>query len=321
MSQSSASGRFLLRLEPGLHSALRRAAAESRLSLNDYCARKLAAPLGNLAAVSDASRTVSRAAGLFGDRLVGVAAFGSWARREAVAASDVDVLVVVDPEIPITRQLYREWDEEPIAWEGRPTEPHFVQLPPPGTIAAGLWAEVALDGVVLFERGLALSAHLVRVRRDIVGGRLVRRVVHGQPYWTEVRAFGADHVRRAEVRLRAIEVLLDAQSWADVVRESQEVVELTLKGLLRASGIEAPRIHDVSDVLLAERHCLPDGLEARVEDLAAISRDLRRDRELAFYGAEDLTPSSFYSRADAERALDGARLTVATVKPFVPDAG
>ena len=135
------------------------------------------------------------------------------------------------------------------------------------------------------------------------------------------RALAADFVRRAEVRLRAIDVLLEGQSWADVVRESQETVELALKGLLRAWGVDAPRVHDVSNVLLAERHRLPAELDARVDELAAVSRDLRRDRELAFYGAEDLTPSTFYSRDDARRALDGARLTVSTVKPFVPDAG
>lgn len=133
-------------------------------------------------------------------------------------------------------------------------------------------------------------------------------------------ALAADFVRRAEVRLRALEVLLDGQSWADVVRESQETVELALKGLLRASGIDAPRVHDVSGVLLAERHRLPAGLDAHVDELAAVSRELRRDRELAFYGAEDLTPSTFYSQDDARRALDGARLTVSTVRPFVPDA-
>ena len=135
------------------------------------------------------------------------------------------------------------------------------------------------------------------------------------------RALAADFVHRAEVRLRAIDVLFEGESWADVVRESQETVELALKGLLRASGIDAPRVHDVSPVLLAEKHRLPTKLEARVEELAAISRDLRRDRELAFYGAEDLTPSTFYSRDDAMRALDGARLTVSTVKPFVTDPG
>jgi HEPN domain-containing protein len=132
------------------------------------------------------------------------------------------------------------------------------------------------------------------------------------------RDLAADYVQRAGVRLRALDVLFDAESWADVVRESQEVVELALKGLLRRCAVEAPRIHDVSDVLLAERDRLPAALQAEAERLAAASRDLRRDRELAFYGAEDLTPSSFYTRADAERARDSARLVVRLVTPFVP---
>jgi hypothetical protein len=131
------------------------------------------------------------------------------------------------------------------------------------------------------------------------------------------RELAADYVHRAEVRLRAIDVLFGAESWADVVRESQEVVELALKGLLLASGVEPPRIHDVSDILLAERHRLPASLSGDVERLAEVSKDLRRDRELAFYGAEDLTPSRFYSRPDAVRALDGARLTVRCVRPLV----
>jgi HEPN domain-containing protein len=127
----------------------------------------------------------------------------------------------------------------------------------------------------------------------------------------------ADHVRRAEIRLEALDVLFKHESWADVVRESQEVVELALKGLLRAHGVEPPRIHDVSDVLLAERRRLPDSLQEKLDSLASISRELRRDRELAFYGAEDLTPSGFYSRSDAERARDGARRTVEAVLPHV----
>ena len=127
----------------------------------------------------------------------------------------------------------------------------------------------------------------------------------------------ADHVRRAEIRLEALDVLFARESWADVVRESQEVVELALKGLLRAYGVEPPRIHDVSEVLLAEKGRFPDSLQEELGDLASISRELRRDRELAFYGAEDLTPSGFYSRSDAERARDGARRTVAAVLPHV----
>jgi HEPN domain-containing protein len=127
----------------------------------------------------------------------------------------------------------------------------------------------------------------------------------------------ADYLRRADIRLKAIQVLFDGASWADVVPESQEVVELALKGLLRACGVEAPRIHDVSDVLLAERGRLPEALQPQVERLAQVSRSLRRDRELAFYGAEDLTPSAFYSKADAEAAFEGARLVVALAMPIV----
>jgi hypothetical protein len=77
----------------------------------------------------------------------------------------------------------------------------------------------------------------------------------------------------------------------------------------------------VSDVLLAERRRLPRELQGDLEELASISRNLRRDRELAFYGAEDLTPSGFYSRNDAEQARDGARQAVAAVTPHVPTDG
>jgi HEPN domain-containing protein len=126
-----------------------------------------------------------------------------------------------------------------------------------------------------------------------------------------------DHVRRATVRLRALDLFFDAQSWADVVRESQETVELTLKGLLRAVGVQPPRVHDVSEILHAERSRLPDALRKECDRLAEISRQLRRDRELAFYGAEDLTPSGFYFRADAERARSAARWTVEVVSPHV----
>ncbi|MGH9341962.1 MAG: hypothetical protein ACRD1R_20830 [Acidobacteriota bacterium] len=39
-----------------------------------------------------------------------------------------------------------------------------------------------------------------------------------------------------------------------------------------------------------------------------------RDRELAFYGSEDLTPSEFYDQADAQKALEGAKWVVEAVR-------
>lgn len=126
-----------------------------------------------------------------------------------------------------------------------------------------------------------------------------------------------DYVSRAAGRVKALDVLFEDGHWADVVREAQEAVELALKGLLRSCGIDPPRLHDVSDVLVAERDRLPGVLLPDLDRLAGISRRLRRDRELAFYGAEDLTPSGFYSRDDATQARDDARLTVRLVTPHV----
>jgi len=132
------------------------------------------------------------------------------------------------------------------------------------------------------------------------------------------RDLARDHLKRAQARLAALDVLFDQESWADVVRESQEVVELALTGLLRHCGVEPPRIHDVADVLLAERARLPAALEPDLPRLADASRGLRRDRELAFNGAEDLTPSDFYKQADAVAAREAARLVVDRVRAVVP---
>ena len=131
------------------------------------------------------------------------------------------------------------------------------------------------------------------------------------------RDLARDYLRRAKVRLAAVDVLFDAESWPDVVRESQEIIELTLKGLLRSCGVEPPRLHDVSRILIAETDRLPADLLCDVDWLADTSRHLRRDRELAFYGAEDLTPSDFYSRTDASHARDSARRVVELVYPHV----
>lgn len=136
------------------------------------------------------------------------------------------------------------------------------------------------------------------------------------------RTLARDYVKRAATRLHAIDVLYEAGSWADVVRESQEVVELALKGLLRAVGIDPPRVHDVSEVLKAEESRLPPSLARDLDQLAESSRMLRRDRELAFYGAEDLTPSDFYRADDAKEARAAARFVVDRVHPHVlPELG
>jgi hypothetical protein len=177
------SGKFVLRIEPGLHAALRAAAEVAGLSLNEYCARKLASPGAGPGAPGEG--VVGRAAAVVGGGLRGVVVFGSWARGEAVEGSDLDVLVVVDGQVELRRALYHEWDAAPLWWEGHRVEAHFVHLPEAGRRLTALWAEAAVDGVVLYDPVLEVSRRLATFRDRIASGELVRRRVHGQPYWVE----------------------------------------------------------------------------------------------------------------------------------------
>lgn len=128
------------------------------------------------------------------------------------------------------------------------------------------------------------------------------------------RSLAADYIARAGKRLAALDALYSQESWPDVVREAQEIVELALQGLLRRQRIEAPRIHDVSDLLLDHRKRFRPVVARQIPRLAEVSRRLRRDRELAFYGSEDLTPGEFYSRKDAQEARRQARWVVQVVQ-------
>lgn len=178
----AASGRFVLRLPPALHAALRDAARGAGLSLNEYCVRALAASGSDPAGPGGA--IAARATALFGHDLVGILLFGSWARGEATAASDIDALVVLEASRPITRALYREWDGLAMEHDGRRIEAHFVGMPTAGDPPTTVWLEAALDGIIVTDRDGRVARHLGRVRRDIAAGDHVRRRAHGQPYWT-----------------------------------------------------------------------------------------------------------------------------------------
>jgi len=75
---------------------------------------------------------------------------------------------------------------------------------------------------------------------------------------------------------------------------------------LRNGNLEVPRIHDVSEILNSQKQKLPTVIQSQVSRLIKISRQLRRDRELAFYGSEDLTPMEFYKKEDADQAYQDA---------------
>jgi HEPN domain-containing protein len=128
------------------------------------------------------------------------------------------------------------------------------------------------------------------------------------------------YFEKARKRLRALGTLFEDAAYSDVVRESQELVELALKGVLRFVGVEPPKQHDVGKLLLEHRERLPAPVAAAADRLAEISRRLRKEREFAFYGDEDFIPTEEYTREDAEAALDDARFVVALLDAFPAEA-
>jgi len=118
------------------------------------------------------------------------------------------------------------------------------------------------------------------------------------------------YLDKARKRLKALAVLRDEGAHSDVVREAQELVELALKGMLRAIGVEPPKFHDVGGLLVEHQMKFVPEVRARLPRAAEISKRLRRERELAFYGDIDFIPTEEYSAADGRRAYDEAAAIV-----------
>lgn len=123
-----------------------------------------------------------------------------------------------------------------------------------------------------------------------------------------------DYYLRSGHRIEALKFYFERKAYAEVVRESQEVVELMLKALVRSCGIEVPHIHDLSPVILDNIDRFPEVLQSDLKKIASISKKLRRDREMAFYGTEDITPSDFYAKEDAEHAIASAEFIFEKLK-------
>ncbi len=122
------------------------------------------------------------------------------------------------------------------------------------------------------------------------------------------------YIWKAETRIDALEALQKRGNFSDVVREAQETVELALKGMLRAVGVEPPKHHDVGRLLLEHRERFGKDIPKDLERAAEISRRLRKERELAFYGDVDFIPTEEYTESDARLALDDAKWIVELAK-------
>ena len=118
-----------------------------------------------------------------------------------------------------------------------------------------------------------------------------------------------DYLQRAKWCLDEAILAHERNDYAGTARRSQEALELTAKALLRSHAIEYPREHDVSEALLNEKDRFPAEIQADIEPLAALVRELASIRGPAMYGLEreGIPPSRTVEEKEAERILDSVR--------------
>jgi predicted nucleotidyltransferase len=188
---------LMLRLPSSLHLQLKSDARSAELSLNRHCLALLGGKAGG-----GAGRRAPRALSLgssstrpgnvlkelssavllaLGKNLEGLVLFGSFARGQETARSDIDLLVVLSDGVKLDRDVYSRWRFG--RFSGHEVAPLFVRIPAEGRRIGGLWFEVALEGIVLFDRNLQVSRFLAQVRKLIAADGVRRMVTHGHPYW------------------------------------------------------------------------------------------------------------------------------------------
>ena len=114
-----------------------------------------------------------------------------------------------------------------------------------------------------------------------------------------------DYLRRATARRGALDTLLASHAYPDVVRESQDVAELVIKGALRFVGLDPPKRHDPHRVLTRFIGRFPPEWRHAVGELQGALDRLAEDRGPAFYGNEEqsIPASELFDENDALRAL------------------
>jgi|SRR3989304_7380915 len=122
------------------------------------------------------------------------------------------------------------------------------------------------------------------------------------------------YFRKSVDRLDILDLLLKKGAYSDVVRGAQEIVELCLKGMLRYVGIESPKYHDVGPLIIEHQTRFKGISSLEILRIAEISKELRKERELAFYGDIDFIPTEEYTLKDAKEAIKGSNFVMKIAK-------
>jgi HEPN domain-containing protein len=124
---------------------------------------------------------------------------------------------------------------------------------------------------------------------------------------------------QAEARLEDGREALQDQNFAYCVRLSAECVELSLKAILKLVGIEYPKKHDVSGILLLAINRFPNWFRDHAPRIAESNKILTKKREPALYGCEEafLAPEDVISKEDATDAIKRAEEAYNACKKLV----
>jgi len=125
------------------------------------------------------------------------------------------------------------------------------------------------------------------------------------------------YLKKVLDRIDVLDLLFRKEAYSDVVREAQELVELAVKGMLRQAGIEPPKHHDVGAMLTEHRDRFQNISGETIERIAAISKALRKERELSFYGDIDFIPTEEYTAEHAQDAMQGANFVAEAAKSVI----
>jgi predicted nucleotidyltransferase len=198
------SGKFVLRISPSLHQTLREISAKSNSSLNMVCEKILSSSISQerqsiaflkvVAIAEPLLEAIIRAARRnWGGELLGIVLFGSAVRQEEREDSDTDLLLVLQPEVSVSRKYYEEWNQivdqiQPQRPQLSKISPHFAHLPKDLIKIGGLWCEVAIEGIILWQRGNEVQHTLINIRHIISEGKIQRKYSHGHPYWIKIHS-------------------------------------------------------------------------------------------------------------------------------------
>lgn len=133
------------------------------------------------------------------------------------------------------------------------------------------------------------------------------------------QSLARSYLVKARARLKILPVLLAEAAYSDVVREAQEIVELSLKGVLRQGGIEPPHWHDVGGLLIEFAERFPALDRNQIQRAATISAWLRKEREFSFYGDIDAIPTEHYFEPVARQAIADAEEVVRLAATVIGD--